>query len=475
MRRLAKLITDDITFRKVSDIKNEDPDFWLLDKLLTKEEVRFMLSFKKKRVVKLTIGQLAKRNNMTVQEAKKMAHHICEIGLLEFDRENEERRRQYFIPKWVVGSGEYMMMNGALLEKHPEVATFFHYASSVPVGKVAHMVPPGGGGLGMHVIPVEKAIEATGQAVSLEKLSYWLNKYDKYCLDVCSCRRQQRIRGEGDGNVEEYYCIAVGDMAEYLAAKTNVFAHTGCKFFVTNADDPTTAELARTAPVPVALFSLYDDPADRRPRVFPKDGWIVFRGGADERRILPTSAIRVPGRHNLQNFMAAIALTDGFVSPESVAAVAGRFRGVPHRMEKIGTVDGVTYYNSSIDSSPSRTAATLAAFREMGIRPVVICGGYDKKLPFAPLAGALAANAKAVVLTGATAGAIAGAIRACPAAGDLPVRTEPDFEGAVRAARDLAQSGDAVLLSPACASFDAFRNFAERGDAFRSVVERFGR
>ena len=265
------------------------------------------------------------------------------------------------------------------------------------------------------------------------------------------------------------------DMAEYLAAKTNVFAHTGCKFFVTNADDPTTAELARTAPVPVALFSLYDDPADRRPRVFPKDGWIVFRGGADERRILPTSAIRVPGRHNLQNFMAAIALTWGLASPESVAAVAGRFRGVPHRMEKIGTVDGVTYYNSSIDSSPSRTAATLAAFREMGIRPVVICGGYDKKLPFAPLAGALAANAKAVVLTGATAGAIAGAIRACPAAGDLPVRTEPDFEGAVRAARDLAQSGDAVLLSPACASFDAFRNFAERGDAFRSVVERFGR
>ncbi len=218
VRKLAKLISDDITFRKASDIKNEDPDFWLLDRLLTKEEVKFMLSFKKKRVVKLTVGQLAKRNNMTVQEAKKMAHHICEIGLLEFDRENEEHRRQYFIPKWVVGSGEYMMMNGKLLEEHPEVATFFHYASSVPVGKVAHMVPPGGGGLGMHVIPVEKAIDATGQAVSLERLSYWLDKYDKYCLDVCSCRRQQRIRGEGDGNVEEYYCIAVGDMAEYLVA-----------------------------------------------------------------------------------------------------------------------------------------------------------------------------------------------------------------------------------------------------------------
>ena len=216
VRKLAFMISDDITFRSAKDIKNEDPDFWLLDRLLTKEEVRFMLSFKKKRVVKLSIEEMAARNKMSVEKAQELADHICGIGLMEFDRETEDRHRQYFIPKWVVGSGEYMMMNGKLLEEHPEVATFFHYASSVPVGKVAHMVPPGGGGLGMHVIPVEKAIDATGQAVSLERLSYWLNKYDKYCLDVCSCRRQQRIRGEGDGNVEEYYCIAVGDMAEYL-------------------------------------------------------------------------------------------------------------------------------------------------------------------------------------------------------------------------------------------------------------------
>ena len=216
VRKLAFMISDDITFRKEKDITNDDPDFWLLDRLLTKEEVRLMLSFKKKRVVKLTLEEIAERNQLSVDKVKDLVDHICRIGLIEFDRENEDHHRQYFIPKFVVGSGEYMMMNGALLAEHPEVATFFHYASSVPVGKVAHMVPPGGGGLGMHVIPVEKAIEHCSTAVSLEKISHWMKKYDKYALDVCSCRRQQTIRGEGDGNVEDYFCIALGDMAEYL-------------------------------------------------------------------------------------------------------------------------------------------------------------------------------------------------------------------------------------------------------------------
>ena len=133
----------------------------------------------------------------------------------------------------------------------------------------------------------------------------------------------------------------------------------------------------------------------------------------------------------------------------------------------------MTYYNSSIDSTPTRTAAALTAFDEMGIRPIVICGGYDKHIPFAPLAEALAKYSKAAVLTGATAGAIAEAIRECPAANGLPVLLESDFRRAVETARETAQSGDAVLLSPACASFDAFRNFAERGETFRKIVETF--
>ncbi|MBR4445091.1 MAG: FAD-dependent oxidoreductase [Solobacterium sp.] len=212
------MISDDINVlgnpKKIDE--KVDPDLWLLDRLLTKEEVKFLCSFKKKRVVKLRLEEVAERNEMSIEDTQKMLDHICGIGLIEFDRENEDHVRQYFVPKWVVGSGEYMMMNGALLEKHPEVATFFNYASSVPVGKVAHMVPPGGGGLGMHVIPVEKAIEANSQAVSLEKITHWMNTVDKYALDVCSCRRQQTIRGEGTGDIADYWCIALGDMAEYL-------------------------------------------------------------------------------------------------------------------------------------------------------------------------------------------------------------------------------------------------------------------
>ncbi|MGN0998996.1 MAG: FAD-dependent oxidoreductase, partial [Faecousia sp.] len=215
LKVLANMISDDLALNKPEKISENDPDLWILDILLTKEEVKFMVSFKKKRVVKLNASELAKRNHMTTADAEAMAEHICEIGLLEYDRDNPQKEKKYFIPRWVVGSGEYIMMNGPLVEKHPEIATFFNYASSVAVGKVAAMIPPGGGGVGMHVIPVEKAIESCSEAVSLEKLSHWLKKYDKYAIDVCSCRRQQRIRGEGGGDIEDYYCIALGDMAEY--------------------------------------------------------------------------------------------------------------------------------------------------------------------------------------------------------------------------------------------------------------------
>ncbi len=214
--KLVKMITDDIDITLGGKVEENDPQYVLLDRLLTKDEIRFMLSFKAKRKVKLRISELAERNKMSEEEALKIAEQISGIGLMEYDRENEDGEKQYFVPKWVVGSGEYMMMNGKLLEKHPEIATFFNYASSVPVGKVAHMVPQGGGGLGMHVIPVEKAINANSEAVSVEKLSHWLKKYDKYALDICSCRRQQTMRGEGGGDIADYYCIALGDMAEYL-------------------------------------------------------------------------------------------------------------------------------------------------------------------------------------------------------------------------------------------------------------------
>lgn len=185
-------------------------------------------------------------------------------------------------------------------------------------------------------------------------------------------------------------------------------------------------------------------------------------------QVLHAEDILLPGRHNLENYMTAIGLTWGLASTEAIRQVARIFRGVPHRLERIRTVGGVTYYNSSIDSSPSRTAAALSALPE---KPIVICGGYDKHIPFAPLAKSLKERARAVVLTGSTRECIREALDAEP--GILPVYTEPDFARAVALARALAQPGDTVLLSPACASFDAFRNFEERGNTFRRIVEGF--
>lgn len=225
LKKLVAMISDDLELSgKPDNVTESTPDLWLLDTLLTKEEVTFMLTFKKKRSVKRTVAQIVKKTGMTVDAVNTMVAHICEIGLLEFDRENAKHERQYFIPKFVIGSGEYMLMNGRLMEEHPEIATFFNYATSVPVGKTAHMVPPGGGGIGMHVIPIEKAIEHENKAVSLEKISHWLKKYDKYAVDVCACRRQRRISGEGAGDVEDYFCVALGDMAEYVV-ETKKDAH----------------------------------------------------------------------------------------------------------------------------------------------------------------------------------------------------------------------------------------------------------
>ena len=120
IRKLAAMITDDLGMSGHPEkIANDEPDFWLLDKLLTTDEIKFMLNFKKKRTVKLTVKELAKRNGMTITEALNMAEGICQKGLLEYDRENKTNEKQYFVPKWVVGSGEYMLMTGNLMEEHP--------------------------------------------------------------------------------------------------------------------------------------------------------------------------------------------------------------------------------------------------------------------------------------------------------------------------------------------------------------------
>ncbi len=215
VKKLAVMITDNIPRKLPGGMKENHMDFWILDRLLTKQEVRFMLSFKKRRVG-LTTKELAKRNNLPVRKTQKIIDHLLWIGILEQNRDNEDHHIQYLVPKWVVGSGEYMVEHKTLADEHPEVATMFNLAPQEPLELAAKLVPPGGAGIGMHVIPVEKAIDAASESVSVEHLSHWLEKYDTFCSMVCACRKAQRIRGEGVGDIEGHMCIGVGDIAEFL-------------------------------------------------------------------------------------------------------------------------------------------------------------------------------------------------------------------------------------------------------------------
>ena len=213
--KLAVMITDNIPRKLPGGMKENHMDFWILDRLLSKEEVKFMLSFKKRRVG-YTTAELAERNNMSVEETQKVIDRLIGIGILEQNRDNPDQHIQYWIPKWVVGSGEYMVEHPMLCETNPEVATMFNLAPQEPLELAAKLIPPGGAGIGMHVIPVEKAIEGEVQSASVEHLSHWLQKYDKFCTMVCACRKAQRVRGEGVGDIEGYMCIGLGDIAEFL-------------------------------------------------------------------------------------------------------------------------------------------------------------------------------------------------------------------------------------------------------------------
>ncbi len=272
------------------------------------------------------------------------------------------------------------------------------------------------------------------------------------------------------------------DMEEYVLAKTNLFRFPQNRRLVLNAENEESVRVAKTLSVQgrvtwfssrrtsISEFAELMAEGDRA--VYLSDGFITLWNGACETKLLRAASIILPGKHNLENYMTALALTDGLISAESAEQVATTFAGVKHRLERVRVFEGVTYYNSSIDSTPSRTAAALSALRE---RPIVICGGYDKHVPFEPLARSLCERAKAVVLTGMTAEKILSALQeeARVKRGELPVYCEAEFADAVKRARSIARSGDTVLLSPACASFDAFKNFEERGDTFCRLVKEF--
>ena len=247
------------------------------------------------------------------------------------------------------------------------------------------------------------------------------------------------------------------DMEEYIQAKTNIFNfQTESDILVLNGDNPLTAKLKGKG---TTRFFSRKGKAD----VYLSDG-VIYRG---ETPVLKTADILLPGVHNIENYMTAIAAVEGMVSDDAVRQVATGFGGVEHRIELVRIKDGVRYYNDSIASSPSRTIAGLRSFPE---KVLLIAGGYDKHIPYDVLGPEICAHVKKLYLNGATAGQIRAAVEACP--GEKPEMVDcGDFTTAVLAASRDARDGDVVLMSPASAAFDQFKNFMIRGEYFKKLIK----
>lgn len=254
------------------------------------------------------------------------------------------------------------------------------------------------------------------------------------------------------------------DMAEYVEAKRNI-----CRFqsegdiLVVNLDNEIANSFETTG-----LLRKFSRKSQLENGVFLEDGMIYRKHGEQTEAVLAQKDILLPGIHNVENYMAAIAAVEGIVPDEAVRQVAKTFGGVEHRIELVRVKDGVRYYNDSIASSPSRTIAGLRSFDR---KVILIAGGYDKHIPYEVLGPEICEHVAYLVLTGATGQKIKDAV--LQAEGEKPEIVEIEaFEDAVKAAAAAAKPGDVVLLSPASASFDRFKNFMERGNYFKELVQR---
>ena len=257
------------------------------------------------------------------------------------------------------------------------------------------------------------------------------------------------------------------DYQDYIDAKRAEFEHQNeDDKLILNFDDEHSAYYAHFAHAPVSYFS-DKNRVDRG--VICENGVILRVNGTEQQEIMGAEEIKLPGEHNLLNYLAAFAAVEGLVSNEICRQVAMTFAGVEHRLEQVRVLNGVTYINDSIGTSPTRTSAGLHALK---VKPIVIAGGYDKHIPFDGLGDELCRFAKRVFLTGDTAESIHKAIVNSPyyAESGLEIQRIDDFKEAVLAASASAEPGDIVLLSPACAAFDRFKNFAERGKYFKEIV-----
>ena len=256
------------------------------------------------------------------------------------------------------------------------------------------------------------------------------------------------------------------DMAEYIDAKANIFRfQEKSDLLVLNADNEITFGFAPQAAGKVRMFSFLEKPMGCGV-FYDNDQIFCVNEDATIEKILDRSELKLRGNHNVENFMAAVAAVSDYCDIETICDVAKTFGGVRHRMEFIREVGGVSFYNDSIGSSPSRTVATLRSF-EKKVR--LIAGGYDKKIPYDALAPAVLECVEKLYLCGATAPKIRDAVLGVDPT--FPYEKFDDLKSAINAAYADAKEGEIVLLSPASASFDQFKNFEERGDYFVSVVK----
>lgn len=256
------------------------------------------------------------------------------------------------------------------------------------------------------------------------------------------------------------------DYQDYIDAKSAIFLKQDAKDrLVLNHENEYSEYYRKQANSAVSYFSRVFKPENG---VYSDDKYIYRVKDGREEKFMSIDEIKLPGTHNLENYMAAFAATEGLVSDETCISVARNFNGVEHRLERVREKDGVIYINDSIGTSPSRTAAGLHALKT---KPILIAGGYDKHIPFDSLGDEICQNVKVLFLTGATAEKISEAVKASKYyPDDFKMIIMDDFKETVLAASKAAEKGDIVLLSPACAAFDKFKNFMERGKYFKQIV-----
>ena len=269
-------------------------------------------------------------------------------------------------------------------------------------------------------------------------------------------------------NVAPNHLDVHGTMEEYIDAKKNIIAHQNAfSKTVLNQDNEITNSLSDMVRGKLVKFS-------RTSKVecgafLDAEGYLCYNDYGNVTKIMHKDQIRIPGIHNVENYLTAISAVWGEVSIENMVHVAETFNGVEHRIEFVRELDGVKYYNDSIATSPTRVLAGLNSFNQ---KLIVIAGGYDKKIPFEPLAKPVNEKVKDLILLGVTADKIQKAVTECPEfkTSGLKIYRVNTLEEAVAKAKEVASVGDVVTLSPACASFDQYPNFEARGVHFKNIV-----